>query len=160
MSDPINQVRPKPSLLTDMNVRDLLAPALVRICAQHGNDRAALEIGVDEKTVRRARDKETTLKTHSVFNALAIDPSALDLVLAHFGLMTIPMPTEVRDPMVNVADLTARIAQAKSPDSPGGTAIVHGEVRSMAKKIDEVILDLLAIKADLLDATKQREMAA
>ena len=48
MSDPTSQVRPKPSLLTDMDVRNLIAPALVRICAEHGNDRAALEIGVDE----------------------------------------------------------------------------------------------------------------
>lgn len=160
MSDQTSQVRPKPSLLTDMDVRNLIAPALVRICATHGNDRASLEIGVEEKTVRRARDKKHTLKTHSAFNVLAADPTALDLVLAHFGLMTVPMPVEMHDPMVNVADLTARIAMAKSPDSPGGTTIVHGEVRSMATQIDAVIANLLAIKADYLAATARREKAA
>jgi hypothetical protein len=83
MSQP---VCPPVVLLTDMDVRKLLSPVLIAWCAEEGSgpSRVALDIGVEEKTVRRARDKETSLKANTTFNMLARKGEALDPILAHF----------------------------------------------------------------------------
>jgi hypothetical protein len=78
-------VRPPFSLLTDNDVRDLVSPELISMCATDGPSRVAIDIGCEEKTVRRARDKETTLKANTTFNLLARNGAALDPILAHFG---------------------------------------------------------------------------
>lgn len=80
-----NNVRPPVALLTDNDVRELVSPELIKMCAADGPSRVALDIGCEEKTVRRARDKETSLKASTTFNMLARDTTALDPILAHFG---------------------------------------------------------------------------
>lgn len=137
-------VRPKVDLLTDMDARKLISPAINRACMDHGVERLALKTGVDEKTIRRARECETTLKLASALNLLASDPNALDLALAHFGLMVVPLPTHDTDTMVEVATLSADIARAKHPNSPGGASITAGEVRNM--NLDRAVSTMMALK--------------
>ena len=143
-----SQVRPEPALLTDMDARKLISPAINRACMDHGVERLALKTGVDEKTVRRARECETTLKLASALNLLASDPTAFDLALAHFGLMVVEVPELASDPMVDVAGLSADIARAKHVMSPGGANITAKETRGM--QIDRVVNILLAMKAEML----------
>lgn len=71
-----NQVRPPVSRLTDADARHLLAKGLIKVCHDAGPSRVALEIGCDEKTIRRARDEESTLGLASVVNLAVYDPEA------------------------------------------------------------------------------------
>lgn len=103
-----NNVRPSKSLLTDNDVRELLSPELIKMCAQDGPSRVAIDIGCEEKTVRRARDKETSLRPNTTFNLLARDTTALDPILAHFGLRT----TSVDAPELDIASIPCDIAAA------------------------------------------------
>lgn len=72
-------------LLTEEDVRPLVAPALIKLCADHGPSKVGLMIGCHAKTVGRARDKHATLEASTLLNLLAADANALDLALAHFG---------------------------------------------------------------------------
>jgi hypothetical protein len=97
------QVCPPPAALTETDARHLIAEGLLRPTHEHGPTRVALTIGSDEKTVRRARDKGTTLRVDFVFNLLLVDDRALDPILAHFGKSTVDI-----DPLdVSWSDLGA-----------------------------------------------------
>lgn len=81
-----NRVRPNRPKVTGDDARHLLADGLIRACHDHGPARVALEIGCDEKTVRRARDKESTLGLACVVNLASYHPSALNSLFAAVGL--------------------------------------------------------------------------
>lgn len=102
-----SNVRPSVSLLTDNDVRELLAPELIAMCADVGPSRVAIDIGCEEKTVRRARDKETSLKASTTFNMLARDGTALDPILAWFGRRS----TAVEDVTLDVASIPCGVAE-------------------------------------------------
>jgi hypothetical protein len=84
-------VRPNVDPLTEADARHLLAEGLLRPCQDHGPTRVALKIGCDEKTVRKARDKDTTLRLDYSWNALLANPCALDALAAHFGFRLAPL---------------------------------------------------------------------
>lgn len=102
-----NPVRPPVSLLTDSDVRELLAPELVAMCAADGPSRVAIDIGCEEKTVRRARDKETSLRASTTFNLLARDGTALDPMLAKFGRRS----TALGEVTLDVASIPCNVAE-------------------------------------------------
>lgn len=93
-------IRPR---LTDGDVRHLLAARLIPICQEYGAERVALEIGANEKTVRNARDQRQTLKLHSVFNLLAVDETALDAILDHYGFRLVRTEAQAANDMALVA---------------------------------------------------------
>ena len=78
-------VRPPVKRLTDADARHLIAEGLIRTCHRDGPSRVALEIGCDEKTVRRARDGESTLSTHSVVNLALYDEEAVNPLFQAIG---------------------------------------------------------------------------
>jgi len=84
-------VRPSVEPLTEQDARHLIAEGLLRPCQDQGPTRVSLKIGCDEKTVRKARDKETTLRVDYSWNALLANPQALDAVAGHFGLKLVPL---------------------------------------------------------------------
>jgi len=85
------RVRPPVEPLTEQDARHLIAEGLLRPCQDYGPTRVALKIGCDEKTVRKARDKETTLRVDYSWNALIPNPRALEPLAAHFGLKLVPL---------------------------------------------------------------------
>src|SRR4051812_38410104 len=95
MSD--HQVRPPVHRLTDEDARQLLAKGLVPLCHAKGPSRVGLEIGCDEKTVRRARDMESTLGLACFINLLAYDPMAVAALLAEVGFKLQPLDANRRD---------------------------------------------------------------
>jgi len=99
-------VRPTVSLMTDDDVRALLSPVLISMCAKDGPSRVAINIGCEEKTVRRARDRETSLKASTTFNLLAPNGKALDPILAHFGRRSVA----IDDVLIDVAAIPCDIA--------------------------------------------------
>lgn len=78
-------VRPPVIPLTEQDARHLLAAGLLNPVHNQGPTRIGLTIGCDEKTVRKARDKQTTLRLDLAFNTLLADPAALNALLAHYG---------------------------------------------------------------------------
>lgn len=89
-----SQVRPNSKALTDGDARHLLAFGLLRACHQHGPSRVALAIGCDEKTVRRARDEESTLGLACSWNLLDVDIHALDAIAAAKDVRIVPLTRE------------------------------------------------------------------
>jgi hypothetical protein len=88
------RVRPSVEPLTEEDARHLLAAGLLKPTHDHGPKRVALKIGCDEKTVRKARDKDTTLRLDYAWNSLLACPRALDPLAAHFGLRLAPIEAE------------------------------------------------------------------
>ncbi|MEA3044552.1 MAG: hypothetical protein QOH47_2390 [Sphingomonadales bacterium] len=88
------RVRPPIEPLTEQDARHLLAAGLLQPCHLEGPTRVALRIGCDEKTVRKARDKETTLRLDYAWNALLADERALDALARHFRRLLIPLAIE------------------------------------------------------------------
>jgi hypothetical protein len=86
-----NHVRPSVRRLTDSDARHLLAEGLIRVCHAVGPSRVALEIGCDEKTVRRARDKDSTLGLACTTNLAAYEMGALADLYAAVGLKLVPL---------------------------------------------------------------------
>ena len=84
------QVRPIIRRLTDEDARHLLADGLLRLCHEHGPSRVALEAGCDEKTIRRARDEQSTLGLACVVNLAAMDPASLNALFGAVGLKLVP----------------------------------------------------------------------
>lgn len=89
MSD--KPVRPSAPLLTELDARELLAKPLLALCSEHGPTRVGKTLGLDEKTIRNARDEKSTLGLDSAINLLTLDPQALDGLLNHYGLRSVPI---------------------------------------------------------------------
>lgn len=100
---PDQRVRPTSKRLTDSDARHLLADGLIRLCHEHGPSRVAMEVGCDEKTIRRARDEESTLGLACVVNLAAMDPAALGSLFGAAGLKLVP---------TNAGDITRKTASA------------------------------------------------
>lgn len=84
-------VRPPVCRLTDSDARHHLAAGLIRVCHEHGPSRIALETGCDEKTIRRARDEQSTLGLACVVNLATFDPSALSDLFGAVGMKLVPL---------------------------------------------------------------------
>lgn len=95
-----SRVRPPVEPLTEGDARHLLATGLLKPTHEQGPTRVALKIGCDEKTVRKARDKDTTLRLDYSWNTLLACPNALDPLAAHFGFRLAPLEPE------KIADLS------------------------------------------------------
>lgn len=85
MQSKSTRVRPPVKPLTEQEARHLLAGGLLAPCHESGPTRVGLTIGCDEKTVRKARDEETTMRLDLSWNALLVNENALDGLAAHFG---------------------------------------------------------------------------
>lgn len=79
------RVRPPVDPLTEQEARHLIAEGLLRPCQDLGPTKVGLRIGCDEKTVRKARDQQTTLRVDHSWNALLASEHALDPLAAHYG---------------------------------------------------------------------------
>ncbi len=108
-------VRPEDRLLTEEDYRRLTGPAIRRMTVDLQLARLALMVGADEKTLRQAREERASLSGAKLFNLLAVDPTALDGLLQHFGLRAVPIdPAEGCDAemLAEVAALTSEAATA------------------------------------------------
>lgn len=91
-------VRPSVEPLTEQEARHLLAGGLLAPCHEVGPTKVALRVGCDEKTIRKARDKEATLRLDYAWNTLLADPHALDGLARHFGKLLIGLdPSAAND---------------------------------------------------------------
>jgi hypothetical protein len=140
------EVRPPVEPLTEADARHLIAEGLLRPCQDHGPTRVALRIGCDEKTVRKARDKDTTLRVDYSWNALLANPNALDALAGHFGLRLTPLSAE-RTSDLSIPCIVTRFQLELSLALEDGR-IDHTELARMKPAIDAL--------SNLLDDLKER----
>lgn len=88
---PNKRVCPPVRRLTDSDARHHLAAGLIRVCHEHGPSRVALETGCDEKTIRRARDEQSTLGLACVVNLATFAPDALSDLFGAVGMKLVPL---------------------------------------------------------------------
>lgn len=154
MSD--KRVRPLSRALTDADARHLLADGLLRACHAHGPSRVALTTGCDEKTIRRARDEESTLGLACTWNLLDIDPHALDALAAAKGMMLVPLLDNAPDIIASTASNISRIATNRAAGSEGGAKETDRELIASEAENDAALTACLARRADISRAKLRR----
>ncbi|MDH7638934.1 hypothetical protein [Sphingomonas oryzagri] len=159
MARPI-PVRPPVHRLTDADARHYLAAGLLKVCHEHGPSRVGLEIGCDEKTVRRARDEDSTLGLACAFNLLDVDGRALDAIAAAKGFRFVPIEVaETVDAIVAQSATIHKLAAARDPNGPGGVVETDDELIGMEAEVIESIRSLQSIRNRIV-AAKARRAAA
>lgn len=157
MSD--QHVRPSVRKLTDADARHLLADGLIRVCHKNGPMRVAAEAACDEKTIRRARDEESTLHLHSVMNLLDIDEHVLDALFAAKRKMLVPMLDSGPDIVASAGATLHRIGQARCPHSDGGHIETDKELLAMEAEADANLVAALELRSRISEAKLRRAAA-
>lgn len=152
-------VRPNGRKLTDRDARHLLADGLLRTCHKHGPSRVAVETGCDEKTIRRARDEESTLGLACAFNLLDIDEHALDALLAAKGYMLVPLICEGADIITAAGASIHRIGKNREPASIGGHVETGAELIASEPENDALLASCLSRRAQIAQAKLERTAA-
>lgn len=156
MASKASQVRPPVSSLTDADARHLLADGLLRACHTHGPSRVALATGCDEKTIRRARDEDSTLGLACTINLLDIDGHALDALMAAKGFMLVPIIAEGQDIISAAGAAIHRIGSNRAANSEGGTAETDREIIESEAENDALLAACLERRSRIVSAKLRR----
>jgi hypothetical protein len=156
----LGKVRPSVRRLTDADARHLLADGLLRACHQFGPSRVALETGCDEKTIRRARDEESTLNLACTFNLLDVDPHALDALAAAKGVMLVPLIDAAPDIVASAGAAIHRIASNRAAHSPGGAVETEAEIIASEAENDALLAACLERRSQIARAKLRRSEKA
>jgi hypothetical protein len=143
-------VRPPAMALTDFDARELLAKPLLALCSEHGPTRVGKAIGCDEKTVRKARDEQSTLSLDSALNLLLLDGTAFDAILDRLaGRRSVPIgalcDTDDRATESSVLKAALALSIALSDDDE----ISAAEVRDNRETIEDAIAALTGLLGKL-----------
>jgi hypothetical protein len=126
-----SNVRPPIIPLTELDAREMLAKPLRSLCSKYGPTKVGSAVHCNEKTIRAARDETATLKFHTVANLLALDGSALDPVLAHYGRVSVDLSNSLPDePDRTSQSKLLKAALALSVALEDDEKIDEGEVRA------------------------------
>lgn len=150
-----HHVRPNNPRLTDADARRFLSAGLIRACHGHGPSRVALETGCDEKTIRRARDEESTLGLACAVNLLGVDPHALDELLASQGFMLVPLVPQAGDIIPAAGAAIHRIGQNRAEHSEGGSAETDRELIQSEPENDALLAACLERRAQIVEAKRR-----
>ena len=149
-------VRPPVTKLTDADARRLLADGLLRVCHSLGPSRVALETGCDEKTIRRARDEESTLGLACALNLLDVDETALDALVAAKGFMVRRLSAQAQDIVCSAGATLHRIGMARDLSGPGGSAETDDELIAMEAEVNAVLASAENMKSRIVAAKLRR----
>jgi hypothetical protein len=115
----------------------LVSAALSRLVAAHGLGTLSDHAGCGPKTIQNAMGLHSLIELHSLLNVLALDRTALDELLAHFGLKAVALDAadgcEARL-LAETADLVAAHARAL-----GDGRIDHREEQALAASARPVV---------------------
>ena len=126
-------------------VAALLSAGWARTIAKHGKGAFADKLEVSENTIGNALAQRTTPELHTALNSLAIDPTALDELLAGYGFRLCGLHNEAANDLATAAGVigamgglvealsdgvrdhneTLAIAQMLRPHMPAVNAIIH-----------------------------------
>lgn len=91
MPEPLRNVPTQPRRLTETDFRAAVADAVRGLVRAHGRERVALEAGCDVRTIDGALSESHSIKAATLLNLLALDLTALDGLLHHFGGHVVPV---------------------------------------------------------------------
>jgi hypothetical protein len=153
-------VRPPVALLTELDARELLAKPLLSLCSDHGPTRVGKALGgVNEKTVRDARDEKSTLSLDTAVNLLSLDPHALDGFLGHFGRRSVPADAVCStDALPAMTGAVHKLVLASAPTSVDGQALSKCELLGAKAEIRQAF-DALATLLTRIDRIERGEAA-
>lgn len=153
-------VRPPVPHFTDADVREIIREVLLPLCSDMGPTRLAATVGdVDEKTLRRARDEQTTLCLDTVANLLKVDEHALDGFLARAGRRSVPIGAVCdTDALPAMTGAVHKLVVAASPTSPDGVALSRSELFDADRDIREAF-DALGGLLSRIDAYRHGKAA-
>ena len=143
-------VLPSVMPLTVDDAREMLAPALRKLCSDHGPTKVGLAVGgADEKTIRDARDEKSLLSLHYAANLLPYDGTAFDSFLARAGRRSVPIgsvcDTDDRGTESSVLKAALALSVALSDDNK----ISAEEVRQNRATIEDAIAALTGLLGKL-----------
>lgn len=99
-------------------------------------------------TVGNARNQSGKLQGHTLFNLVAVDPMALEGLLAHFGRRSVPIEAKCdTDELISTSGAVHKLASVKCPSSPGGSTVTDDECLDIEVEIDAALEALSAIKS-------------
>jgi hypothetical protein len=133
-----------------------LADGLLRVCHKIGPSRVALETGCDKKTIRRARDEESTLGLACAVNLLDADIHALDALIAAKGMMLVPTMAGAPDIIASAGAAIHRIGSNRAEHSDGGTIETDSELISSETENDALLLACLERRSRIVTAKLRR----
>lgn len=126
------QMRPP----TGSDFRLLAARSMLRLSMGNGRtiERAARDLNVDEKTVRRVRNEETHINATTLIGMFWLDPVLREELLAPLGERPVKVSGEIDQAEVlpRASGLTHHMALAQAASSDGGQNITDAEL--MASK--------------------------
>jgi transcriptional regulator with XRE-family HTH domain len=130
--------------------RKAVARVITCIQAEHGVTHIdiAEKIGVSLGTISNAANKNTDL-CHTYLDRLgkAYGCHALDPVHALYGARAVPLVADDSlDALPSTTAAIHKLALARSPNSPGGDRITHGELLDMEADIDAALKALTSLK--------------
>lgn len=147
----INHVCPKRLVPTDAEVRRMVAEPMLRLSYADGIDALAVELGVNEKTVRRARDEEGTVHATTLVALFRRDRAFREAMLATIGERPVPIAAVCdSDALLTTSAAVHSIAAARSPLSRGGARETDEELLDMEGDLDAAMTSLAAMKARIL----------
>jgi hypothetical protein len=94
---------PKIAALPKHRVSALLSAGWARVAARVGKGRLADGIEATEKTVENAMSGRTVPELHTALASLAVDPTALDELLAGYGVRLAPLHAEAANDLQTAA---------------------------------------------------------
>lgn len=142
---------------TDAEVRRLVAEPMLRLSYADGIDATAVTLGVNEKTVRRARDEESTIAATTLIALFRRDRAFREALLAHVGERPVPLEATCdSDAIVTTSAAIHSIASARSPLSDGGAVITDRECLAMEAELDAAANSIAAIKARIIRIKLER----
>ena len=97
--------------LTKDRAKALLASGLQRSVVKHGADEVALAAGCTKRCIEKALAHETLPSMETALNALTIEPTVLDELLAAYGLRLCPLHADAANDLTTAAGLSGAVSK-------------------------------------------------
>lgn len=94
------QIVRKPHRLAKDRAKQLLAAGLLRGVTLHGKDEIALAAGCSSRCIEKALSLDTLPSMETMLNALSLEPTLLDELLAAYGMRLAPLHAEAANDLV------------------------------------------------------------
>ena len=136
-------VLPALGRLSKEQVKNAAAQAWQRIVRDHGKEAVASAVGCDKRTVENTMALKTLPEAHLLLNALDLDITALNEVLALKGLHAVPLSSAMSPDMETVSGMGHALAHYISAMLDGRRD--HRETLSLAEHLRPLLPRLTAI---------------
>ena len=154
MNAPQTNFLPKSYPISETNLKDRTSDIIGRIQREQGlNDRQLAEmVFCKTDTITNARNRDTKLSAHTLFNLLLVSPTALEGLLHHFDRRSVPLGAKCdTDVLTSVTGALHQLAVAAQHGGANDT-----DCLKMETALDAAIEGLCSMKSRCLSIREQR----